>query len=233
MRRRRTEKIKTGHSVSPHSYTPDLHYSFFPLFIPFHSTSPFSSSSTPTRLVKWPAMFSNATSELGIPKKSLSSSIDELHRLSSLTTPEKMPRRGRRKRDNAETGVTAVIAGIVLGAGLAALQLQEATPRWSQIPESLSVITSVAATLLIAAALTGQARNGLLCGAIAAISQFLTVFAFHSYSYTMGVAMAVVPYQSLRILTYPAAGIIGGYIASRTMEARRVEPSRRVRRSNR
>ena len=178
-------------------------------------------------------MFSNTTSELGIPKKSLSSSIDELHRLSSLTTPEKMPRRGRRKRGNAEAELTAVIAGIVLGGVLAALQLQEATPRWSQIPESLSVITSVVAVLLVTAALTGQARGGFLCGAIVAISQFLMVLAFYSYSYTMGIAIAVVPYQSLRVLTYPAAGIIGGYIASRTREARRVEPSRRVRRTNR
>lgn len=177
-------------------------------------------------------MFSNTASRLGTPEKSLSSSIDQLHRLSRLTTPEKTPKRRRRKKVDAQAELKAVIVGVLLGGALAALQLQEGTPRWSQVPESLSVIASVVATLLVAAALTEQMRDGLLCGAMAAITQFLTVLGFYSYSYTIGVAIAIVPYQSLRILMYPPAGVIGGYVASRTRKARGVEPSRRVRRTD-
>jgi hypothetical protein len=122
---------------------------------------------------------------------------------------------------------------MLLGGALGVLQLQEAMPRWSQVPESLSVFASVVATLLVVAALTKRMRSGLLCGAIAAISQFLTMLAFYSYSYTIGVAIALVPYQSLRMLAYPAAGVIGGYVGSHIREARSVAPPRRVRHTHR
>jgi len=178
-------------------------------------------------------MFSNTAGILGVPEKSLSSSIDQLYRLSHLTSPEKTPKRSRRKKGKANAELNAVIVGVLLGGALAVLQLQEGMPRWSQVPASLPVIASVVATLLVGAALTEQARGGLLCGAIAAISQFLTVLAFYSYSYTIGLAMAVVPFQSLRVLMYPPAGVIGGYVGSRAREARGVETSRRVRRTDR
>ena len=177
-------------------------------------------------------MFTKTTGGLGIPEKNLSSSIDELHRLSRLASPEKMPKRRRRKK-RADAEWKAGIVGILLGGALAALQIQEATPRWSQIPESLSVITSLVAVLLVTAALTERVKTGLLCGAIAAISQFLTLLSFYTYSYTLVLAIAVVPLQSLRILTYPAAGVIGGYVGHRTTEAYSVEPSRHIRRTDR
>jgi pheromone shutdown protein TraB len=150
-----------------------------------------------------------------------------------LTTPEKIPRKRGRKKGSAEALLAAVVVGMLLGGALGVLQLQEAMPRWSQVPESLSVFASVVATLLVVAALTKRMRSGLLCGAIAAISQFLTMLAFYSYSYTIGVAIALVPYQSLRMLAYPAAGVIGGYVGSHIREARSVAPPRRVRHTHR
>lgn len=156
-----------------------------------------------------------------------------LHRLLRLTIPEKMPKRRKRKKGSPKAELDAVIVGILLGGALAVLQLQEAMPRMSQVPESLSVIASVVATLLVTAALTKRVGGGLLCGAVAAVAQFLMVLGFYSYSYTIGVAMAVVPYQSLRVLMYPAAGIIGGYLASRTREAHSIEHSRRARHTDR
>jgi hypothetical protein len=178
-------------------------------------------------------MLSNTARRLGIPEKSLSSSIDELHRLSRLTIPEKIPKRTRRKKSNADAQLNAVIAGVLLGGALAALQLQETVPRWSQVPESLSVITSAVAVALVTAALTERVRGGVLCGAIAAISQLLTLLGFYTYSYGFAVSIAIVPLQSLRILTYPVAGVIGGYVRHRTTEARSAEPSRHIRRTNR
>jgi len=147
-------------------------------------------------------------------------------------TPEKMPTRSRRKRD-ANAKWNAVVVGIVLGGGFAALQVLEAMPRWSEVPDFPLVITPVVAVLLVTAALTERASMGLLCGAVAAISQFLMLLGFYAYSYTAGVALAVVPLLSLRVLTYPAAGIIGGYIAHRTADDHRIRPSRHVKRSRR
>jgi pheromone shutdown protein TraB len=138
-----------------------------------------------------------------------------------LTTPEKMPKRRRRKERDAHAEWKAAIVGTFLGGAFAALQIQEATPRWSQIPESLSVITCAVAVLLVTAALTERVRIGLLCGGIAAISQFLTLLTFYAYSYTIGVAIAVVPLQSLRILAYPAGGFIGGYVGHRMRRTQR------------
>jgi len=140
-----------------------------------------------------------------------------------------MPKRRRRKKGRTNAKWNAVIVGIILGGILAALQIQEATPRWSQVPESLSLVTSAVAALLVTAAVTEREREGLLCGSTAAIFQFVTLFGFYAYSYTIGVAMAVVPLQSLRILTYPAAGVIGGYVANRITETYSVEPSRHIR----
>ena len=150
-----------------------------------------------------------------------------------MTTPEKTPKRRRRKKGDAQAELKAAIVGILLGGVLAVLQLQEAMPRWSQVPAFLPVITQVAAVLLVTAALTERARTGLLCGALAAISQFLTLLGFYAYSYTIGVAIYVVPLESLRILMYPAAGVIGGYVGDRITEARSVEPSRHIRRIGR
>ena len=106
-------------------------------------------------------------------------------------------------------------------------------PRWSQVPESLWVITSVVGVLLVTAALTKRVRTGLLCGAIATISQFLTLLGFYAYSYTIDLALAVVPYESLRVLVYPAVGVVGGYVGSRTREARGVAASQHIRRTDR
>jgi pheromone shutdown protein TraB len=181
----------------------------------------------------WLAMLSNAAGRLCVLKKSLSSSMIQLHRLRDLTTPEKIPRKRGRIKGNAEAELGAVLVGMFLGGALGALQIQEAMPTWSQVPESLSVIASVVATLLVVAAFTQRMRSGLLCGAIAAISQFLTVLAFYSYTNTIGVAMAVVPYQSLGVLAYPAAGVIGGYVGSHIREARSVAPTRRLRHTRR
>ena len=206
-------KVKTGPCLTTFPNSQPL---LFIKFVSFLSTS--------TGLGTSPAMHA---------EKSLSSSIDDLHRLSRLTTLEKTPKRRRRKKRDENAEWKAVIVGIFLGGALAALQLQEPTPRWSQVPESLFVITHVVAVLLVTAALTERAREGLLGGAVAAISQFLTVLGFYSYSYAIEVAIAVVPYQSLRILMYPAAGVIGGYVGSRTGEARSVEPSRDIRRTKR
>jgi cytochrome bd-type quinol oxidase subunit 2 len=141
-----------------------------------------------------------------------------------LTTPRKTQKR-RRKKGNANAELYAVIFGMILGGALAALQLQEGTPRLSQVPEFLLATTSFVAMFLVTAALTERVRDGLICGVIAVISQFLAMLSFYSYSYTITVAIAVVPYQSLRILTYPAAGLIGGYVGSYTREARSTEPS--------
>ena len=124
----------------------------------------------------------------------------------------------------------AAIVGVLLGGVLAALQLQETVPRWSQVPESLFVIADLVAVLLVTAALTERVRTALLCGVIAAASQFLTLLGFFAYSYGIVVAIDVVPLQSLRVLTYPAAGVIGGYIGHRIAEVRTVESSRRIRR---
>jgi hypothetical protein len=159
--------------------------------------------------------------------------MDELHRLSRLITPRKMTKRTRRKRRDANAEWKAVIVGVLLGGAFAALQVLEAMPRWSKVPDLLSVATPAVAVVLVTAALTERARTGLLCGVMAAISQLLTLLGFYAYSYTIGVALAVVPLQSLRILMYPVAGVIGGYVVHRTTEARSVEPSRHIRRTNR
>jgi sulfite exporter TauE/SafE len=94
-------------------------------------------------------------------------------------------------------------------------------------------MADVAALVLVAAALTKRVRTGLLCGAIAAISQLLTLISFYSYSYTVAVAIETVPLQSLRVLTYAAAGLIGGYLGHRIAEARVLESSRHIRRTGR
>jgi len=127
----------------------------------------------------------------------------------------------------------AAIVGLLLGGVLAAVQFQENLPRSSQVPESLFVIADLVAVLLVTAALTERVRTALLCGVIAAASQFLTLLGFFAYSYGIVLAMGVVPFQSLRVLTYPAAGIIGGYIGHRIPGARGIESSRRVRRIDR
>lgn len=150
-----------------------------------------------------------------------------------MTTPETMPRRRRRKKRDANAGWKAIIVGLLLGEAFAALQLVEAMPKWSEVPDFVSVITPAVAVLLVTGALTDRMKTGLLCGAIAATSQFLTLLGFYGYSYTIRLALAVVPLQSLRILMYPAAGVIGGYFGDRTTEVRSVESSRNVRRANR
>lgn len=124
----------------------------------------------------------------------------------------------------------AAIVGLLLGGVLAALQLQETVPKWSQVPESLFVIADLVAVILVTAALTERVRTAMLCGVIAAASQFLTLLAFFAYSYGIVVAIGLVPFQSLRLLTYPAAGVIGGYIGHRIAEVHTVESSRRIRR---
>ena len=166
------------------------------------------------------------------PGKNLSSSSNESQlRLLRLTTPEKIPRR-RRKKGRYATEL-AVVVGVVLGGILAVLQLQEVTGKLSQVPEALFVMADVAAVILIAAALTERTRTGLLCGAITAISQLLTLIGFYAYSYTIAVAIEIVPLQSLRLLTYPLAGLIGGYLGHRIAEARVLESSRHIRRTSR
>jgi ABC-type transport system involved in cytochrome c biogenesis permease subunit len=151
-----------------------------------------------------------------------------------LTTPEKIPKRRRAKKAERIAGFeSAVVVGVLLGGALGALQLQEAVPRWSQVPESLFVIAHVAAVLLVTAALTERMRTGLLCGVIAAISQFLALLGFYSYSYGIVLSTSVIPFQSLRILTYPPAGVIGGYIGHRIAEARSGRTSRPIRRIDR
>jgi hypothetical protein len=150
-----------------------------------------------------------------------------------LTTPEKATKRRRRKKHDANAEWKAVIVGILLGGAFAGLQLMEAMPRWSGVPDFLSAITPAVAVLLVTAAVTDRVKTGLLCGAIAATSQFLAVLGFYAYSYTLGVAVAVVPLQSLRILMYPAMGIIGGYFGDLTTETRSVEPSRVIKHTKR
>jgi hypothetical protein len=150
-----------------------------------------------------------------------------------LTTPEKLPkRRGRRKKGRYETEL-AVVVGVVLGGMLAVLQLQEVTGKLLQVPEALFVMADVAAVILVAAALTKRVRTGLLCGAIAAISQLLTLIGSYAYSYTITVAIDLVPLQSLRLLMYPVAGLIGGYFGHHIATARTFESSRHVRRTSR
>jgi hypothetical protein len=166
---------------------------------------------------------------VGIAQKSLSSSAVELDGLSRLTTPEKVPKRRRRKRIHAGAAWRAVIVGILLGGGLAALQLQEDMPRWSQVPVGLFAAASVAALLLVTAALTNRLETGLLCGAVAAVTQFLALLGFYAYSYTIDVAIAVVPFQSLRILMYPVAGVIGGYIGGYIPTERSLKLTRHMR----
>jgi pheromone shutdown protein TraB len=150
-----------------------------------------------------------------------------------LTIPEKGTKRRRRRKHDANAEWKAVIVGILLGGAFGGLQLLEAMPRWSEVPDFLSVITPAVAVLLVTAAVTDRVKTGLLCGAIAATSQLLAVLGFYAYSFTIGVALAVVPLQSLRILMYPATGIIGGYFGDRTTETRSVEPSRVIRHRNR
>ena len=156
-------------------------------------------------------------------------------RLWLLTTPEKISKRRRagRKAERIAEFESAVIVGVLLGGALGALQLQEAIPRWSQVPESLFVIAHLAAVLLVTTALTERVRAGLLCGVIASISQFLTLLGFYAHSYGIVVSIIVIPLQSLRILTYPLAGVIGGYIGNRIAEAWSGRSSRPIRRVNR
>jgi hypothetical protein len=149
-----------------------------------------------------------------------------------LTTPEKTPKRKRRKKIDADVAWRSVIAGMVLGGGLAAVQLQEVMPRWSQVPVGLFAAASVAALVLVAAALTNRVQTGLLCAAVAAATQFLTLLGFYSYSITIGVAIVVVPLQSIRMLLYPFAGVIGGYMGGYIpTETRSVKPTRHTRRT--
>jgi hypothetical protein len=144
-----------------------------------------------------------------------------------------MPKRGRRKKRDAQALSVAAVVGVLLGVALAALQLQETVPKWSQIPEILFTIADLVAVILVTAALTERVRTALLCGVIAAASQFLSLLAVFAYSYGIAVALAVVPFQSLRMLTYPAAGVIGGYIGYRIATAGTVESSRHGRRIDR
>lgn len=146
-----------------------------------------------------------------------------------MTAPEKIQKRRRRRKADRNA---AAIVGVVLGGALAALQLQETVPRWSQVPESLFVIAHLTAVLLITAASTQGMRTGLLSGVVAAISQFLTLLGFFTYSYGIAIAMYVVPLDSLRLLTYPAAGVVGGYVGNRIAETRSVKSSRPVRRTD-
>ena len=60
----------------------------------------------------------------------------------------------------------------------------------------------------------------MLCGVLAAISQFLTLLGFYAYSYGIVVPIEVLPLQSLRVLMYPAAGVIGGSVGDRITRAR-------------
>jgi O-antigen ligase len=150
-----------------------------------------------------------------------------------LATPEKATKRRIRKRRDSNAEWKAAIVGILLGWAFAGLNLVEAMPRWSGVPDFLSAVTPALAVLLVTAAVTDRVKTGLLCGAIAATMQFLVVLGFSAYTYTMAVAVAVVPFQSLRILTYPAMGIIGGYFGDRTTETHRVDHSRRTRRASR
>jgi hypothetical protein len=175
-----------------------------------------------------------------LPENTLSSSMDELQPGPwRLTTPEKISiskiskrRRGRKAERIAEFE-SAAIVGVLLGGALGALQIQEAIPRWSQVPESVFVIVHVAAVLLVTTALTERVRTGLLCGVMASISQFLTLLGFYAYSYGIVVSISVIPFQPLRILTYPLAGVIGGYIGQRIAEARSGRSSRPIRRLDR
>ena len=171
---------------------------------------------------------------VGISQKSLSSSTGPVHGLSHLTTPQKVPKRRRRRRIDADAAWRAVIVGVLLGGGLAALQLEEVMPRWSQVPVGLFAAASVAALLLVTAALTNRLETGLLCGAVAAVTQFVGLLGFHAYSYTIGVAIAVVPFQSLRTLMYPVAGVVGGYFGGYIpTEPRSAKPARHMRRTGR
>jgi len=150
-----------------------------------------------------------------------------------LATPEKATKRRTRKRRDSNAEWKVGIVGILLGWAFAGLNLVEAMPRWSGVPDFLSAVTPAVAVLLVTAAVTDRVKTGLLCGAIAATMQFLVVLGFSAYTYTMAVAIAVVPFQSLRILTYPAMGIIGGYFGDRTTETHSVDHSRRTRRTSR
>jgi hypothetical protein len=154
--------------------------------------------------------------------------------LSSLTTPEKtLKRTGRSRRGRTVESELAVIVGILMGGGLAVLQVQETVSRWSQVPESIFVFANVTAVLLVTAALTKRMRTGLLCGVLSAVSQFLTLIGFYAHSYGIVVAIVALPLQSLRVLTYPAVGVIGGYVGHSIAAARAAESSRHVRRTNR
>lgn len=134
-------------------------------------------------------------------------------------------KRSRRRRRGRTAGAElAVIVGALLGGALAVLQLQESVPRWSQVPESLFVIADVAAVFLVTAALTGRVRTGLLCGVLAAISQFLVLVSFYAYSYGIVVSITLIPFQSLRVLMYPEVGVIGGFVGDRIAGALSLNP---------
>jgi ABC-type transport system involved in cytochrome c biogenesis permease subunit len=143
-----------------------------------------------------------------------------------------MPKKKRRRKAKRNATELAAIVGMVLGGALGALQLQETIPRWSQVPESLFVIAHLTAVLLITAALTQGVRMGLLSGAMAAVSQFLTLIGFFTYSFGIALATYVVPLECMRLLTYPFAGVIGGYIGARIAEIRSVKSSGRIRRTH-
>jgi ABC-type transport system involved in cytochrome c biogenesis permease subunit len=143
-----------------------------------------------------------------------------------------MSKKKRRRKAERNAAELAAIVGIVLGAALGALQLQETVSRWSQVPESLFVIADLTAVLLITAALTQGVRTGLLSGVIAAISQFLTLLGFFSYSFGIALAIYVVPLESLRLLTYPLAGVIGGYVGARIAETRSFKSPGPIRRTD-
>lgn len=77
------------------------------------------------------------------------------------------------------------------------------------------ILSFAVCLLLICSALIETPRNGLMCGFVALAAQNLGTFAKYAVVAGVEIAVAVVSYSLLLTLTYPVAGMIGGYLGGR------------------
>jgi hypothetical protein len=126
-------------------------------------------------------------------------------------------RRIRRTRKKERRAIwQAVLAGLLLGISFAAVEIEAPGATSSQATLVLQLVF-ITATLLVASAFTKRASTGLLCGLAATASHLLSLLLFYTYSYTFPVAVDAVIPGLLGMVAYPLAGVIGGYLADRSI----------------
>jgi len=124
------------------------------------------------------------------------------------------PKRATRKKGLGTKAVLqALLAGLALGVAFVTAELEIPASQ----PSGLLAVIFVVVTLLVAAAVTDRARTGAVFGAAATLSQFLGLLIFYAYAWSPSVGLDIALSAALRTLTYPLAGLIGGYVVNRTL----------------